>query len=144
MRFTGHFRPKDPNWTRTDTGNWARPVGENHILLDSTLVPPSLKDKNPYKTGEGLFCPSPSSSGSCFLSRNKDFACLLPVCLPSSSFGYEHKSPDSATIFPKMDKAPCSSSFINTEMLVREVSHSFILSEQEREIILDVILLEIR
>ena len=43
MRFTGHFRPSDPYWPRTDTGNGVRPRGENHILLDPTLVPPHLE-----------------------------------------------------------------------------------------------------
>ena len=53
IKLMGHFHPKDPYWTRTDIGNWARPVGENHIFLDPTLVPPpSLRDKNPHKTIE--------------------------------------------------------------------------------------------
>ena len=84
----GTFPPLRSNWTRTDIGNWARAIGENHIFLDPTLMPPpSLRDKNPYGTIEkGAFLPPPSSPGSYLLSFSKDFACLLPVCLQSSFF----------------------------------------------------------
>ena len=48
------FPPLRPYWTRTNVGNRTRPMGEDHIFLDPTLVPtpPPLKDKNPYKTIE--------------------------------------------------------------------------------------------
>ena len=45
--------PLGTYWTRTDIGNWAKPMGEDYMSLDPTLVPPtSLRDKNPYRTIE--------------------------------------------------------------------------------------------
>ena len=35
----GTFPPLRPYGTRTDNGNWARPMGEDRIFLDPTLVP---------------------------------------------------------------------------------------------------------
>ena len=100
IKLLGHFQPQKLYWTRTDIGNWTRPVGENHIFLEPMLV--SLRYKNPDKTIErGALLPPPSNPGSYLLSCNKDFACLLPVCLWSSFFsifkpsGCVNKSPDS-------------------------------------------------
>ena len=94
MRLTGHFHPQDPYRTRTDIGNWPRPMGENHIFLDPTLVPsPPLRDKSPYRAIEKGALPPPSSPGSFLLSFNKDFACLLPVCAPSSFFDCLEQEP---------------------------------------------------
>ena len=73
----------------TGQGQWEK----NHIFLDPTLVPPSLRDKNPYKTIEkGALLPPPSCPGSYLLSCNNDFACLLPVCSQSSFFSCVNKN----------------------------------------------------
>ena len=70
-------------------------MGENHIFLDPTLVNPILWDKNLYKTIGGTLLPPPSCPGSCLLSCNKDFACLLPVCSRSSFCSSVNKNPGS-------------------------------------------------
>ena len=62
--------------------------------------PPSLRDKNPYWTiEEGTLLPPLSCPGSCLLSCNKEFICLLPVCWQSSSFGSVNKNPYPVTSF---------------------------------------------
>ena len=64
------FPPQNPYWTRTDVGNWTGPMGENHIFLDPTFVPPPIfKGQNPHRTlgGRGLFSPLPAALGAiCF------------------------------------------------------------------------------
>ena len=55
---------------------------------------PSLRDKILYRTIEkGALLPAPSSPESYLLSFNKDFACLLPVCLHSSFFNCHEQEP---------------------------------------------------
>ena len=39
----GTFPPLKPLLDKADIGNWARPMGENHIFLDLTLEPPIFK-----------------------------------------------------------------------------------------------------
>ena len=97
------FPPQDPR-TRTDMGNWIRPMGEDHISLDPTLVPhpPTLRNKSPYRRVEkrGALLPPPSNPGSYLLPFSKNLlACSL--CVHGvHSLTTENKNPDSCTILP--------------------------------------------
>ena len=61
-------------------------MGENHIFLEPVLVTPIFKGLKPLSDNrEGALLSPPSCPGSCLLSCNIDFACLLPVCEVNSS-----------------------------------------------------------
>ena len=77
----GTFPTLRSHWTRTDIGTWTRPMGENHNFLDPTLVPPSLRHKNPYRTIEkGALLPLPATLGAiCFPLIKTLLACCLCV-----------------------------------------------------------------
>lgn len=79
-------------------------MGGKHVFLDLMLASsPPLRDKNPCRTiesrGGGGSSPPSQQSWSYWLSCNKDFVCLLPMCLQSSFFGCVNKNPDSGNIF---------------------------------------------
>ena len=99
----GTFPPQDPYWTRTDTGNWARPMGDKHIFLGTP--PPFLRDKSPYKTIESGSSSSPSQpvlAAVCFPVKKTLLACCLCVhqvhswamrtrtWIPVTSFWHHH------------------------------------------------------
>ena len=76
-------------------------MGEKDIFLDPCWYPsPTLRDKNPYRAiKKGALLSPPSSPGSYLLSFNKDFACLLPVCLGVHSLTTVNKNLDSGIVF---------------------------------------------
>ena len=102
MRLTGYFHPQDPIGQGliqvTEQGQWEK-------TTSLWTPPPTLRNKNPYRTIEkGALLPPPSSPGSSLLSFNKDFACLLPMCSQSSFFSFfrllrTRTNPDSGIIF---------------------------------------------